>query len=169
MGRAQGFSITEIVVAISILGLGAMGYLGIQLEASRQGQLALTQTKATLIANDLIERIRANPAAARAGFYVVDPAATVTLGPGHCASPLATVSAESRCSAEEMASQDLADIQQQVHAQLPAGILRIDPCDGNYCLYLGWQGDGKDQCQLGPEFTHVINTHDHCLAMTVAL
>lgn len=61
MKSQRAFSLTEALVGIAIISLGALGVARMQIAALRGNEAAYYQTQATLIANDVIERIRANP------------------------------------------------------------------------------------------------------------
>lgn len=63
----HGYSLTELLVAILVIGLGAMGAAGLQLASSKNTRVALEGTTAVILAQDMAERLRANPHGAYAG------------------------------------------------------------------------------------------------------
>lgn len=61
--RQRGYSLTELLVAIVVVGLGALGAAGLQLASSKNTRSALDGTTALIFARDMAERLRANPTA----------------------------------------------------------------------------------------------------------
>ncbi len=59
-----GFSLLEVLVAVVILSIGLLGMAGIQLKGLSSNNSANLRTQATLLANDLAERMHANPGGA---------------------------------------------------------------------------------------------------------
>lgn len=60
--RAQcGFSLIEVLVALLLVALGVLGAAALQLNALRFTQDSAYRVQASLLATDLLERMRANP------------------------------------------------------------------------------------------------------------
>jgi type IV pilus assembly protein PilV len=70
--RAAGFSLVEILVALVILSVGLLGLAGLQTSSLRAGDDAYLRSEASILAYNLIDRMRANPAAAKAQDYDID-------------------------------------------------------------------------------------------------
>jgi len=66
----SGWSLIEVLVATVILAIGLLGAAAVQLSALKHTDSALMTTQASFIAYDMLDRIRANPAA----DYGVSPA-----------------------------------------------------------------------------------------------
>ena len=62
--KQSGFSLLEVLVSVVILSIGLLGMAGIQLKGLSSNNSANLRTQATLLANDLAERMHANPRAA---------------------------------------------------------------------------------------------------------
>lgn len=81
--RCQGgFSLIEVLVAVIVLSIGLLGISGIQLIGLKYNDSAYLRTQASLFAYDIMDRMRANRAAAIAGNYdkalsAFDPLAAV--------------------------------------------------------------------------------------------
>lgn len=60
---SRGFSLLELLVAVLVVAVGALGVAGLQLASSQNNRGAMAHSLATLLAGDLAERMRANPAA----------------------------------------------------------------------------------------------------------
>ena len=59
--RMRGYSLVELLVAIAVIGLGALGAAGLQLANAKNTRIALERTTAVMLAQDMAERLRANP------------------------------------------------------------------------------------------------------------
>lgn len=69
LGRQRGFSLIEVLVTVTVLAFGLLGLAGLQATALRFNGTAYQRSQATLLAQDLIEPMRANATAARCGAY----------------------------------------------------------------------------------------------------
>lgn len=58
-----GFSLLELLVAVLVVAVGALGVAGLQLASIQNNRAALQHSVTTSLANDLVERVRANPGA----------------------------------------------------------------------------------------------------------
>lgn len=63
----RGYSLIELLVAVLVIGLGVLGAAGLQLASSKNTRIALQGTTAVILAQDMAERLRANPRGAYAG------------------------------------------------------------------------------------------------------
>lgn len=62
MNRQTGFTLIEILVAMLILTVGILGVAAMQLVSFQTNQSAYSRSQATYLAQDMFDRIRANPA-----------------------------------------------------------------------------------------------------------
>lgn len=97
--RQRGFSLVEVLVTVLILAIGLLGLAGLQLSSLRNNRTAYERSQATLLAYDIIDRMRANRAAANNGAYAI--ALDEGLSGVNC------VGAAADCSAAQMADHDL--------------------------------------------------------------
>ena len=58
---AGGFTLVEVMVTIVVVSIGLLGLAGLQINGLRANMGSEARSKATLMANDIIERMRANP------------------------------------------------------------------------------------------------------------
>jgi len=65
----RGFTLVEVLVAVVILSVGLLAVAGMQLNSMRGSNNALYRSQAVLGAEDVMDRMRANAAAARDGDY----------------------------------------------------------------------------------------------------
>ena len=69
--RAAGFSLVEVLVAMFVVAMGILALAGLLQASTRYSKMSELRSTATLLANDIADRIRANTVGARLG-----PAAT---------------------------------------------------------------------------------------------
>lgn len=89
-GRWQrGVNLLEVLIAFAVLSVGLLGVAALQIKGVQTAVGAYERSQATLIANDLVERIRANRGAVGAGQYApYDTDGTVAgTAAANCASP----------------------------------------------------------------------------------
>ena len=67
--RVSGFSLVEVMVAMLVLSIGLIGVASLQLTGLRSNQNAFFRSQATILASDIIDRMRANPQGVLAGDY----------------------------------------------------------------------------------------------------
>jgi type IV pilus assembly protein PilV len=67
--RQMGVSLIEVLVAVVVLSIGLLGLAGLQASGMRVGQSSFYRGQAALMAYDMVDRIRANSAGAKAGKY----------------------------------------------------------------------------------------------------
>jgi type IV pilus assembly protein PilV len=70
--RQKGFGLIEILVALLILAIGLLGMASLQTTSLQQTTGSQTRTQAILLANDIVERIRANRPN-RNAYVLADP------------------------------------------------------------------------------------------------
>jgi type IV pilus assembly protein PilV len=101
-----GATLIEVMIALIIMSIGLIGLASLQLTGVNANSGSDKRTQATIIANDLIERMRANPTGVSAGYY-----AGVNFGAIDCTQPPPTnceslSSGAVGCSNQQMANFD---------------------------------------------------------------
>ena len=96
--RMAGFTLLEVLVALVVLSIGLLGLSGLQTTSLRNNHAAFLRSQATLLNNDIADRMRANRDSATAGNYNIDYAGTPTV-----------VSCVGSCSAVQVAQIDVAE------------------------------------------------------------
>lgn len=71
IAREKGFSLIEVLVALLVLSIGLLGLAALQTTSLKYNTDSYTRTQATLLAYDIMDRMRANLAAVSAGNYHV--------------------------------------------------------------------------------------------------
>lgn len=62
LSQQSGFSLFEVLVTVIVISFGAIGAAALQIRAQQFSHNAYLNTQATLLAHDMSERMRANPA-----------------------------------------------------------------------------------------------------------
>ena len=109
MIKHTGFSLVELLVALVVASIGLLGVASLSLQATRYNLDAKLRNQATVLASDMADRIRANPAVAITNY----PAAGA--GTNNNCDTVTTP-----CSAAQRAAQDVWEWNAEV-AQLPGG------------------------------------------------
>ena len=107
--RQAGISLIEILVALLVLAIGLLGLASLQSNGLRMNQSAYLRTQASILAYDIVDRMRANASQATADAYVVS---TGTVSGTACASA---------CTPAQITTTDLVQWKAQLAAQLPGG------------------------------------------------
>lgn len=141
----QGVGLVEVLVALILLSIVVLGFIGLQLRAIAASNEAGHNVQAMNIARDLSERIRVN----RNGLLDYKTAATVT----DCAVNL--------CTTKQMAEYDYKQVSDKA---INLGMqLDVLDCKGSValerkCIYVAWEGttptDGTadTDCTNGPAY-----------------
>lgn len=107
--RQQGFTLIEILVAVVVLVVGVLGVVALEVTSKRGTFDALQRSTATSLAEDILERMRANPVAVRSNSY------NATLGAGAVAAPATDcLGVNANCNPAQLASFDLYQFEQRL-------------------------------------------------------
>lgn len=152
----------EVLISIVVIAFGLLGIAGLQAFALKNNQSASLRSTATVLASDIIDRIKANPLAADQGHYNKSSAADYTtqvagcLTTGGCGSP------------QQLAQHDLYEWSQLVASSLPngRGVVCLDKspidgttatpaCDGTGNQYVVkiWWVDDRTRSAIPGQFT----------------
>jgi len=139
MKNSDSFALTEVLVALLVLGIGLLGMAGLQGGSVRANHTAQLRSLATQQVQDMADRIRANPEGVTAGVYDainIPPSSTLT-NPGACTSS---------CAPAAMAAWDTFDWgtanQQLLGATVGASVTAVIAAGGGSRLFLislNWQ------------------------------
>jgi type IV pilus assembly protein PilV len=67
----NGFTLLEVMIAVLILGIGLLGLAHLQITSLKHNQSAEFRTQASVLASDMLDRMRANQSAAQNGNYAI--------------------------------------------------------------------------------------------------
>lgn len=120
----RGFSLIEVLVTVLILAIGLLGLAGLQSTALRSNHSAYLRSQATVLAYDIIDRMRANRTAALNGAYTVSWGGTLT--------------------GSSMAATDIGAWKANLAALLPLGDGRVELAGTRFTVTVRWD-DSRGQ------------------------
>jgi type IV pilus assembly protein PilV len=110
--RMSGLSLIEILVTVVVLSIGLLGIAGMQAFGMRYSHDSYARSQANILANELIERMHANPNGVANGDYkdaegnAALNCSAVTNDPAHAANAAPDCAGASTCSVTELAQLD---------------------------------------------------------------
>jgi type IV pilus assembly protein PilV len=136
--RARGFSLIEVLVSMFIVSLGILALGGLLQSASRYGKMSEVRSMATLLANDIADRIHANAGAGKddykigSGGFPTDVSAPAS----DCISP--------GCTVPQLAQRDMYIWTQRLKSMLPDGSAYIEfkaggTPNGSFDVWVAWR------------------------------
>lgn len=145
LSAQRGVGMVEVLIALLVMSVGLLGYAGLQLRALNSTEEAHYRTQAMAIAEDLSERIAANPEAIAVYTTVgnwaqLTPAAGKPNGWDNCV--LAP------CTPGQMAQVDIFQTSWQSALLLPAGQSHAEQCAASQavCITVTWNGTTPATC-----------------------
>lgn len=104
----SGFTLLEVLITVVIFSIGLLGLAGLQVKGLTLAQDSLLRTTATLLANDMADRMRANINAAQMGINSPynNPSGLGAGNPNCMGKDGAGQPIDTRCTPLEMASHD---------------------------------------------------------------
>lgn len=136
--RQNGFTLLEVLVSMVVLALGLLGYAGLQMASIKNSSSAYQRSQATVLASDIIDRMRVNRGEAVAGNYATSIGAAAAVG-------------------ASVASQDVAEWKTLIGNALPGGdgAITVD-ANGNVLVQIQWV-DKRDR-SVGTNANTTFNT-----------
>lgn len=170
----MGIGMIEILVTVFILAIGLLGIAGTQFMSKRANYEATQRTTATLLANDILERMRANSSSAALEQYVAASTVANGFGGGNIAS---------EPSSTNIFLHDLWEWEQAIDgatektgvgeaAVATGGLVKPTACiytsvpgitvnkSGEYMVAIVWRGTAKLSDPTNPEGTPVPDPYD---------
>lgn len=133
MQRQQGFSLIEVLITMLIVSIGLLGIAGIIVTNLKNNQGSYARTQASLLVSDIVDRMRANRAAAETA-----------------PSPYQLASGAAPDGAAGVAGADLAQWRSALAAAIPSGTgsVSVNPVTNNVTVVVQWDdsrasGDGR--------------------------
>lgn len=136
--RQQGFSLIEVLVTVLILAIGLLGLAGLQSTALRTNHSALIRSQATMLAYDIVERMRSNRTAALNGAYNLALGGTPT--------------------GSSIAAQDLTAWRSNLTAVLPSGTGAVAmAAGGRFTITVQWEDLRGEEAGRGGTATKTLS------------
>lgn len=128
----QGFTLIEVLVAFIVLTVGLLGTVALQTNAKQASYDANQRSAALALANDIVERIRANDTA--------DIVANYSKTFSYLDTPVEKNCLNTRCTSSDIAAYDLFQWQKALRVSDNTGAL----ANGTVCITPTADGDGVD-------------------------
>lgn len=167
MARQHGATLVEVLMAMLLMSFGVLAMTAMQAHAIQHSQTTDSRARATLLAHDLADRMRANPAPL-GHWQAYDLTATATTA---ATLPTSTCQGPAVCTFDEMAAADLAQWQQQLAGSLPQGRGHVRTIGTQADVWVIWDDadhagtQAHDSCPTGLS----LGAHTRCLYLRIAL
>ena len=154
--NANGFTLLEVLIALVIFSIGLLGLAGMQMQGLKYNHESYLRSQATLLAYDLLDRMRSNSTASAS--YVVNDAAATTTPPTNCAGNSAS------CSTADFATFDIHEWKTAIANTLPKGKGKVDAdtvntSPQNYIITITWAiGDRDSENNPDDKATFLLRT-----------
>lgn len=126
--KQQGLSIIEVLVAMLILAVGLLGMASLQVRAVSDTTNSSFRSIAIFYANDMADRIRANPVAEQGNLYNDETGGSEKV---NCLNATG-------CNSTDMAAHDKYEWLKNVGEALPAGTGEINKNGNLYTVTVSW-------------------------------
>jgi len=152
----SGFTLIEVLVTMVILSIGLLGLAGLQANSMKSNHNAYLQSQATIMANDMADRMRANLEGVVANEY--NNINGIPANPG-------CISAD--CSAAQLADYDAYEWNTMLADQLPSGAGTVVGNSRTFVITVRWDELRNGATGLG--CNSAVATNLKCLAISVTL
>jgi type IV pilus assembly protein PilV len=127
MNPSRGFSLVEVLVSIVVLSIALLGTAGLTAASLKSTNTSYYRSQATVLADDILDRMRANVVVARGGIYNVtgDPP-VFTAGSG-------------------TALFDVTEWSDTVAQTLPGGVGNVEVVAGVATIDITWGGEDNPE------------------------
>jgi type IV pilus assembly protein PilV len=132
----QGFTLIEILVAVLVLALGVLGLVGMENLALKSNLSAYHRSQATILAYDLADRMRGNPAGMTEYITALPDGLEHA---GECVNYSGPI--VGGCSAKKIAERDVFEWRTRLTELLPSGSGVLVASGGIQTLTLSWDDD----------------------------
>lgn len=141
--KFRGMTLVEVMVAVLVLGIGVMGYAALQVRSVRMTEDTYARSQAMAIAQDVIERIRANVDALPT-YLAADWDTTSSEPAANCVFTAAIPA--TGCSAANMARSDIDSVRATARNMLPTGSVNVSSCNQLTCVTVAWNDTAAASC-----------------------
>jgi type IV pilus assembly protein PilV len=126
--RTSGFTMIEVLIALAVLAIGLLGLAALQTTGLRLNNQSIQHTQAVLLAQEFLDRVRANGDCLSDGGCAYDSVngftgTIATPGPYNC-----VITAMPNCSSSQMATFDVAQMYGKISTMLSNG--KVAGCRG---------------------------------------
>lgn len=160
--RERGMTLIEVMVALLVLGIGVMGYAALQLRSVKLAEDTYSRSQAMAIAQDAIERIRANVDALPA-YLATDWTASLNTPSQRCVFTGAVPAAG--CSSAEMVVNDVYEVRSAAATMLASGNVSVAACSPLTCVTVAWADTVPASCDQSHVEAGDRGSNAHCVVV----
>lgn len=159
-GTQRGVGLLEVLIALLIFAIGALGYAGLQLRSLANATDANYRAYAAMLAQDTVERIRANPS--QSAYY-----GTLTNWSGTPQASDWQRCVTSDCTSAQAAEADILQLRWTARTTIPGGEVAVRACGFSSldCVVVGWDGQDVANCLSATGVT--VATDSKCFVMEI--
>lgn len=130
--QSRGFSMIEVLITLVVLSIGLLGIAGLQVTGMQSNRSAYYRSQATIIAYDMIDRMRTNVDGVAANLYDdLDSSSPPSTAP-------TCIDTSSGCSATSLAENDLQEWVDDHLSLLPAGTGTVTRSGNIFTVTVNW-------------------------------
>lgn len=167
--RQHGVSLLEVLIALLVLSVAALGFAALQLTALANSSEANHRAHAALIAQDAVERIQTNPS--ELGSYVsLNGWDSREFSEGTAPPNSQQCTSSGPCTGPQMADWDMDQLSWMVANALPLGRVLVQSCpfsSSTSCVIVSWDDQQPSDCVSAAGV--VLDTTGSCFVMEVVL
>jgi len=130
--QSRGFSMIEVLITLVVLSIGLLGIAGLQVTGMQSNRSAYYRSQATIIAYDMIDRMRTNVDGVAANHYDDLDSSSPPSTPPTC------IDTSSGCSAASLAENDLQEWVDDHLSLLPAGSGTVSRSGNIFTVTVNW-------------------------------
>ena len=147
-----GFSLIEAMIALSLLAIGLLGQMSLQMESIANNQSAYMRSQASFLANDILDRMRSNEWGVENDLYV---ASGTDLDTDNTHSSPGCIDSVIGCTPTQLALEDKAEWASNVTELMTngRGVVSVDG-SGMYTITITW---GKQIKYLSADDSELYN------------
>ncbi|NOY63551.1 MAG: type IV pilus modification protein PilV [Gammaproteobacteria bacterium] len=132
-GQSDGFSLIEVLISVLILSVGLLGTARLQVLGLSYNQSAYLRSQASIVAYDIVDRMRANPIGVASGGYNAIDSTTPPSDPACIAAG---------CTDTELIAHDIRDWSLASLAILPSGSGTVTRNGNIFTVTVNWAEKG---------------------------
>lgn len=147
--KQRGSGLIEVMVAMAVLGIGVLGFAGLQARALQTTGDSYYRSQAMAIAQDLAERVRLNRGGLSTYVTTSDWPTTMPVTSNLSICIATSTSSTLACDAATMAAFDMNEMRYRAATMLPGGLVNMRQCPTGAtatttplnCVMVSWDGD----------------------------
>ncbi len=139
----QGFTLIEVLIAVLVLSIGLLGLASLQAASLKNNYGAYMRSQASILANDMADRIRSNPGSGVAGTGGALDGDYNAIGPGGLPTAWPVGCQAGACTTTQVATFDTAAWGTLLNNALPGGTGSVVGNGVNFTVTVMWDDERR--------------------------